>query len=90
MEKLVPDKKPDTSLAFKDPVQRGHRPEAIRADTKVMLREPIMMGWCSVIGNQRHPLEVFQGGLLFKPRIEVQPKAAFQYLFKTYHPDTHA
>ena len=37
---LVPDQKrnfPD----YRDPVQRGHRPEAIHADTQVILREPM-------------------------------------------------
>ena len=41
MEKLVPDQKSDPSMGFKDPVQRGYRTEAIRPDTKVILREPM-------------------------------------------------
>ena len=50
-----------------DPTQRGHRTEAIRAETKVILREP--MGWCAVIGGRMFPLEDFKWGPLCKPRI---------------------
>ena len=37
-----------------------------------------------------HPLEDFLRGLLSKPRIEVQARAAFNSLFETYHPGFHA
>ena len=71
-----------------DQVQRGHRTEPIRTHTKVILREPV--GWCSVIGYRLHRLEDFLRGPLRKPRFEVQARAAFQSLFETYYPDTHA
>ena len=84
---LVPGQKRDFP-DYRDPVQRGHRPETIRIDTKVILREP--MGWCAVIEGFVHPLEDFLRGPLRKPTIEVQARAAFQSLFETYHPDVHA
>ena len=87
MPKLVSDYKlefPD----YRNPVQRGHRAEAIHPETKVILREP--MSWCAVIDGFMHPLEDFLRGLLSKPRLEVQAQAAFMALFETYDPDAHA
>ena len=76
MEKLIPGPRPDPRLAFRDPAQREYRYEAVRTETTVILRDP--MGRCAVIGDRLHPLEYFLRGLLCKPRIEVQAKAAFQ------------
>ena len=72
---------------YRDRVQRGHCVEAIHPETKVILREP--MGWCAVIDGFMHPLEDFLRGLLSKPRLEVQARAAFKALFETYHPEVH-
>ena len=66
----------------------GHCIEAIHPETKMILREP--MDWCAVIDALMQPLEDFLRGQLSKPRLEVQARAAFKALFKTYHPDVHA
>ena len=73
MPMLVSDYK-RTIPDYWDPVQRGHRIEAIHSETKAILREPI--GWCAVIEGFMHPLEDFLRGPLCKPRIEVQARAA--------------
>ena len=75
MPKLVSDDKsefPD----YRNPVQRGHRVEAIHPDTKEILREP--MGWCAVIDIYMHPMEDCLRGPLCKPRLEVQARAALR------------
>ena len=56
MQMLVSDQKHDSTRDITDAVQRVHRPEAIHPHTKVILFEP--MGWCAVIEDYLHPLEV--------------------------------
>ena len=87
MPKLEPDERPELP-DHRSRVQRGHRSEEIREDTKVILREP--MGWCAVIDDYMHPLEDFLTGPLRKPTLEVQARAAFLGLCETYDQDFHA
>ena len=56
LQMLVSDQKCDFP-DYRDPVQQGHRSEAIHPKTKVILHEP--MGWCVVINGFMHPLEDF-------------------------------
>ena len=55
--------------------------------TMIVLRKHI--GWCVVIGNRMIPVLEFMRGPLRKPSTEVQAKAAFKSLSKTYDPDFH-
>ena len=66
MPKLEPDEKP--VIPEHRQVQRGHRPETIRDESKIILREP--MGWCVVINGYMH-LEDFLRGPRRKPSLEV-------------------
>ena len=55
MPKLEPEEKP--VIPERRQVQRGHRQETTRDETKSIIRES--MGWCVVIDGYMHPLEDF-------------------------------
>ena len=79
MPRLEPDEKPVILEHLQ--WQRGCRPE-VREDSKIILREPF--GWCVVIDGYMHPITDFLRGLLCKPLLEVQARAAFTSLCETY------